>query len=113
MVRASVNWYGQAHGWEGMCGQARASVVVMISPPQLTLFPAHLTPFPLQDAGQGPLGAAYGSRSHLEKGFMAKRSALRNFLTRGFHVCVTLVAGGRIRDTQCGFKVRGRGGRGR
>ncbi len=34
-----------------------------------------------------------------------KRSKLRNFLTRGFHVLVYFVAGGRIRDTQCGFKV--------
>lgn len=55
---------------------------------------------------QGPLGVAYGSRAHLHKDASVKRSRLRNFLTRGFHVLVYFVAGGRIRDTQCGFKVR-------
>ena len=47
----------------------------------------------------------FGSRAHLEKAAAAQRSKLRNFLTWGFHLLVTLVAGGRIRDTQCGFKV--------
>ena len=56
----------------------------------------------LQD---GPLGAVFGSRAHLERAAAAQRSQLRNFLTAGFHFLVTLVAGGRIRDTQCGFKV--------
>ena len=37
---------------------------------------------------------------------MAQRSALRNFLTHGFHLLVMLVVGSQIRDTQCGFKVR-------
>ncbi|KAL6757247.1 dolichol-phosphate glucosyltransferase [Haematococcus lacustris] len=55
--------------------------------------------------GEGPLGAALGSRAHLESAAKARRSALRNFLTWGFHMCVMLVAGGRIRDTQCGFKL--------
>ena len=41
-----------------------------------------------------------------------KRSKLRNFLTWGFHLLVMLVAGGRVRDTQCGFKVCARGGGG-
>ena len=36
---------------------------------------------------------------------MVKRSKLRNFLTWGFHLLVMLVAGGRVRDTQCGFKA--------
>ncbi|GFR53161.1 hypothetical protein Agub_g15884 [Astrephomene gubernaculifera] len=54
---------------------------------------------------QGPLGVAYGSRAHLHKDAIVKRSRLRNFLTRGFHVLVYLVAGGRVRDTQCGFKL--------
>ncbi len=53
------------------------------------------------------MGAAFGSRAHLERAAMAQRSGLRNFLTWGFHLLVTLVAGGRIRDTQCGFKVGG------
>ncbi len=46
-----------------------------------------------------------GSRAHLEKQAMAKRNRLRNFLTKGFHFLVLLVAGGAVRDTQCGFKV--------
>ncbi|EFJ46724.1 hypothetical protein VOLCADRAFT_92792 [Volvox carteri f. nagariensis] len=54
---------------------------------------------------QGPLGVAYGSRAHLHKDAIVKRSRLRNFLTRGFHMLVYFVAGGRIRDTQCGFKL--------
>mmetsp|Transcript_24160 Transcript_24160/g.52785 ORF Transcript_24160/g.52785 Transcript_24160/m.52785 type:complete len:356 (+) Transcript_24160:132-1199(+) len=53
----------------------------------------------------GSLGAAFGSRAHLEQAAAAKRSRLRNFLTWGFHMLVMLVAGGRIRDTQCGFKL--------
>lgn len=57
------------------------------------------------DAAQGPLGVAYGSRAHLHKDAVTKRSPLRNFLTRGFHALVYFVAGGRVRDTQCGFKV--------
>ncbi len=36
---------------------------------------------------------------------MAKRSALRNLLTHGFHVLVVFAAGGSVKDTQCGFKV--------
>ena len=41
----------------------------------------------------------------MERAAMAKRSPARNFLTWGFHLLVTTVAGGRIRDTQCGFKL--------
>ena len=37
---------------------------------------------------------------------MAQRSALRNFLTHGFHLLVMLVVGSQIRDTPCGFTVR-------
>ena len=51
------------------------------------------------------LGMAVGSRSHLENEALAKRSWYRNFLMRGFHLLVLSVAGGAIRDTQCGFKV--------
>ena len=60
---------------------------------------------PFGDIQDGPLGAVFGSRAHLEKAAAAQRSKLRNFLTWGFHLLVTLVAGGTIRDTQCGFKV--------
>ena len=58
-----------------------------------------------QATGLGPLGIVVGSRAHLEKQAMAKRNRLRNFLTKGFHFLVMLVAGGAVRDTQCGFKV--------
>ena len=51
------------------------------------------------------LGMVVGSRAHLEKEAIAKRHWFRNFLMRGFHLLVLMVAGGAVRDTQCGFKV--------
>jgi hypothetical protein len=60
---------------------------------------------------RGPVAMAVGSRAHLEQAACAKRSALRNFLMHGFHLLVVAVAGGGVKDTQCGFKVSGgRGG---
>lgn len=50
-------------------------------------------------------GMVVGSRAHLEEEAIAKRHWIRNFLMRGFHLLVLLVAGGAVRDTQCGFKV--------
>ncbi|KAJ7515332.1 hypothetical protein O6H91_22G010700 [Diphasiastrum complanatum] len=58
---------------------------------------------PLLITGQ-PL-AAFGSRAHLEKQALATRKWYRNILMKGFHICVLLVAGPGIRDTQCGFKM--------
>lgn len=55
----------------------------------------------------GPVGLAVGSRAHLEQEAVAQRSKLRNFLMHGFHMLVTFVAGGAVKDTQCGFKVCG------
>jgi hypothetical protein len=52
------------------------------------------------------MGMAVGSRAHLEKDAIAKRTAFRNFLMHGFHLLVVAVAGTAVRDTQCGFKVR-------
>eukprot|EP01018_Ginkgo_biloba_P033018 Gb_27737 [translate_table: standard] len=49
--------------------------------------------------------AAFGSRAHLEKRALATRKWYRNFLMRGFHLCVLLVAGSGVQDTQCGFKM--------
>lgn len=46
-----------------------------------------------------------GSRAHLEDDAIATRHWYRNFLMRGFHLLVLFVAGGSVRDTQCGFKV--------
>lgn len=48
---------------------------------------------------------AFGSRAHLEKHALATRKWYRNFLMKAFHLCVLLVAGPGVRDTQCGFKM--------
>lgn len=53
----------------------------------------------------GLLAAAVGSRAHLEQEALAQRSRLRNFLMHGFHMLVVFVAGGAVKDTQCGFKM--------
>ncbi|KAI0512506.1 glycosyltransferase family 2 protein [Xylaria bambusicola] len=54
-------------------------------------------------------GLAIGSRGHLVGSeAVVKRSALRNFLMRSFHLVLTILtppATSRIRDTQCGFKL--------
>ncbi|PKS08944.1 hypothetical protein jhhlp_003557 [Lomentospora prolificans] len=54
-------------------------------------------------------GVAIGSRSHLVGSeAVVKRSALRNFLMRGFHFVLMILtppATSRIKDTQCGFKL--------
>ena len=51
------------------------------------------------------LGVAVGSRAHLEERAISQRSWYRNLLMHGFHFMAQLVAGGTIKDTQCGFKV--------
>ncbi|CAK9876379.1 unnamed protein product [Sphagnum jensenii] len=48
---------------------------------------------------------AFGSRAHLEKQALATRKWYRNLLMKAFHLCVLLVAGPGVRDTQCGFKM--------
>lgn len=57
----------------------------------------------------GGRGVAIGSRGHLVGSeAVVKRSALRNFLMRGFHLVLMILtppATSRIRDTQCGFKL--------
>ncbi|QPC79554.1 hypothetical protein HYE68_010306 [Fusarium pseudograminearum] len=54
-------------------------------------------------------GIAIGSRAHLVGSeAVVKRSALRNFLMRSFHLVLMILtppATSRIRDTQCGFKL--------
>ncbi|KAI1498922.1 family 2 glycosyltransferase [Biscogniauxia marginata] len=54
-------------------------------------------------------GVAIGSRAHLVGSeAVVKRSALRNFLMRSFHLVLTILtppATSRLRDTQCGFKL--------
>ncbi|CAG9792194.1 unnamed protein product [Diatraea saccharalis] len=48
---------------------------------------------------------AIGSRAHLEKESLAKRSIFRNILMFGFHFLVWLFTVKGIKDTQCGFKL--------
>ncbi|KAI5866946.1 glycosyltransferase family 2 protein [Durotheca rogersii] len=54
-------------------------------------------------------GVAIGSRGHLVGSeAVVRRSALRNFLMRSFHLVLMILtppATSRIRDTQCGFKL--------
>ncbi|KAI1074933.1 glycosyltransferase family 2 protein [Whalleya microplaca] len=54
-------------------------------------------------------GVAIGSRGHLVGSeAVVKRSAMRNFLMRSFHLVLMILtppATSRLRDTQCGFKL--------
>ncbi|MCO5594154.1 hypothetical protein L7F22_048176 [Adiantum nelumboides] len=58
----------------------------------------------LQGVGDSSV-VVFGSRAHLEQKALATRKWYRNFLMKGFHLCVLLVAGKGVRDTQCGFKM--------
>ncbi|KAK9813146.1 hypothetical protein WJX72_009856 [[Myrmecia] bisecta] len=55
--------------------------------------------------GAAGLAMSVGSRAHMEQQAIAKRTWARNFLMHGFHFLVMFVAGGAVRDTQCGFKL--------
>lgn len=55
------------------------------------------------DAKMFPM--AIGSRAHLEKDSIAKRSFFRTILMYGFHFIVWLLTVKTVRDTQCGFKL--------
>ncbi|EIE18009.1 hypothetical protein COCSUDRAFT_21059 [Coccomyxa subellipsoidea C-169] len=57
----------------------------------------------------GGAAVAVGSRAHLEAVAISRRTWYRNFLMHGFHFVVLLVAGGAVKDTQCGFKLFTRG----
>ncbi|XP_059170536.1 dolichyl-phosphate beta-glucosyltransferase-like [Physella acuta] len=57
---------------------------------------------------QGKMAIVCGSRAHLEKDSIAKRSLFRTFLMYGFHFVVTLLCVRGVRDTQCGFKLLSR-----
>ncbi|CAF0710041.1 unnamed protein product [Brachionus calyciflorus] len=48
---------------------------------------------------------ACGSRRHLEKDSIAKRSLFRTILMHGFHFLVWFLCVKGVRDTQCGFKL--------
>ncbi|KFO28692.1 Dolichyl-phosphate beta-glucosyltransferase [Fukomys damarensis] len=51
------------------------------------------------------MAIACGSRAHLEKESIAKRSYFRTLLMYGFHFLVWFLCVKGIRDTQCGFKL--------
>lgn len=51
------------------------------------------------------LAISCGSRAHLEKESIAKRSLFRTLLMYGFHSLVWFLCVRRVRDTQCGFKL--------
>uniref|UniRef100_UPI00358E2E0B dolichyl-phosphate beta-glucosyltransferase isoform X2 n=1 Tax=Myxine glutinosa TaxID=7769 RepID=UPI00358E2E0B len=53
----------------------------------------------------GELAIACGSRAHLEKESIAKRSYFRTLLMLGFHALVWALCVRGLRDTQCGFKL--------
>ncbi|XP_074008335.1 dolichyl-phosphate beta-glucosyltransferase [Numenius arquata] len=58
-----------------------------------------LQPWPNQ------MAISCGSRAHLEKDSIAKRSYFRTLLMHGFHFLVWFLCVKEIRDTQCGFKL--------
>lgn len=55
--------------------------------------------------GDDGVHIAFGSRHHLQDEARAKRSFILNVLMVGFDCVVWLLLGGRIHDTQCGFKL--------
>ncbi|XP_069664066.1 dolichyl-phosphate beta-glucosyltransferase isoform X2 [Haliaeetus albicilla] len=59
----------------------------------------NLQPWPNQ------MAISCGSRAHLEKDSIAKRSYFRTLLMYGFHFLVWFLCVKEIRDTQCGFKL--------
>lgn len=59
----------------------------------------------LAKSGGGCHGIVCGSRAHLEKESLARRSLFRSFLMFGFHLCVRVFGCRTIKDTQCGFKL--------
>ncbi|XP_072333153.1 dolichyl-phosphate beta-glucosyltransferase isoform X2 [Scyliorhinus torazame] len=61
----------------------------------------------LRDLQPGPdnIAIACGSRAHLEKETIAKRSYFRTLLMYGFHFLVWFLCVRGIKDTQCGFKL--------
>jgi dolichyl-phosphate beta-glucosyltransferase len=51
------------------------------------------------------VGAAFGSRAHLEEESIAKRTFVRTLLMHGFHMFVSVFVTDQVKDTQCGFKL--------
>ncbi len=59
----------------------------------------------LLESGQEDRVIVCGSRAHLERDSIAKRSLFRTVLMVGFHACVRAFGARCVRDTQCGFKL--------
>lgn len=59
----------------------------------------------LMEVDADGLGVCVGSRYHLEEQALAERKWYRNITMVGFHMLVSAVGIGFIRDTQCGFKL--------
>ena len=60
----------------------------------------------LQDLNSNPNAQiAFGSRAHLQEASKAQRSFTRTILMNAFHFFVEQLVGGKIKDTQCGFKL--------
>ncbi|XP_062910417.1 dolichyl-phosphate beta-glucosyltransferase isoform X2 [Mobula hypostoma] len=55
--------------------------------------------------GPDNMAISCGSRAHLEKETVAKRSYFRTLLMYGFHFLVWFLCVRGVRDTQCGFKL--------
>jgi dolichyl-phosphate beta-glucosyltransferase len=81
----------------GMLHASRQSLKLMVDADGATDFGALLT---LLEKSHP---VVFGSRAHLES--QVKRSFVRNLLMHAFHICVDLLVGSTIRDTQCGFKL--------
>lgn len=62
-----------------------------------------------QGSSEGSMAVGVGSRAHYEKDSVATRAWYRTVLMKGLHLLVTVLISGRIRDTQCGFKLFTRG----
>jgi dolichyl-phosphate beta-glucosyltransferase len=56
----------------------------------------------IQDAG---CAVTVGSRAHLQKEAVVRRSALRTFLMKAFHTYLWVMGVRGVKDTQCGFKL--------
>ncbi|XP_068600887.1 dolichyl-phosphate beta-glucosyltransferase [Brachionichthys hirsutus] len=87
---------------------SRGKLILMADADGATKFPdIEKLEVALDDLNPKPenMAIACGSRAHLEKQSVAKRSVFRSFLMYGFHFLVWFFCVRGISDTQCGFKL--------
>ncbi|XP_068187525.1 dolichyl-phosphate beta-glucosyltransferase [Antennarius striatus] len=87
---------------------SRGKVILMADADGATKFPdIEKLEAALDDLNPKPenMAISCGSRAHLEKESVAKRSVFRTFLMYGFHFLVWFFCVRGINDTQCGFKL--------